>query len=373
MAKCRAIAASDPAVALVLTRITPPRLRVALAHLVDRRLVARSGLHRYIGREAALTPEALTARAVARFRDALQALPGGLPAFLAEGPIGASALRPHRRRSPRHLARGDRRSGHARGGGRDAALLLHDQDQHAAPASAERLQEGAGGLRSRLEAARAGDEARRAGGVRGAPGLRPRPQRAALARRPEGLRGDPRRAPAHAGRARRRRLSRAARARGGAAAADGRVLAEPLPPRVALSPRAGRRVPGHQPPAVAAGVAARPVVGRGLRPGARGAGAAVAVHRRRSQAVDLPVPRRRRDAARRGGLGDPRSCGRTAAGGARSRAASAPGRRCWRSSTTSAPRSPARRRRAPTPSATTPRITSRSTPALPVRPPARPG
>jgi hypothetical protein len=86
MAKCRAIAASDPAVALVLTRITPPRLRVALAHLVDRRLVARSGLRRYIGREAALTPEALTARAVARFRDALQALPGGLPAFLAEGP-----------------------------------------------------------------------------------------------------------------------------------------------------------------------------------------------------------------------------------------------------------------------------------------------
>ena len=87
MAKCRAIAASDPAVALVLTRITPPRLRVALAHLVDRRLVARSGLRRYIGREAALTPEALTARAVARFREALQALPGGLPAFLAEGPV----------------------------------------------------------------------------------------------------------------------------------------------------------------------------------------------------------------------------------------------------------------------------------------------
>ena len=86
MARCRAIAASDPAVALVLTRITPPRLRVALAHLVDRRLVARSGLHRYIGREAALTPEALTARAVARFRDALHALPGGLAAFLAEGP-----------------------------------------------------------------------------------------------------------------------------------------------------------------------------------------------------------------------------------------------------------------------------------------------
>jgi ATP-dependent helicase/nuclease subunit A len=87
LAKCRAIARSDPAMALVLTRITPPRLRVALAHLVDRRLVARSGLHRYIGREAALPLDVVTARAVARFQGALQTLPGGLAAFLAEGPI----------------------------------------------------------------------------------------------------------------------------------------------------------------------------------------------------------------------------------------------------------------------------------------------
>ena len=87
LARCRAIARSDPAMALVLTRITPPRLRVALAHLVDRRLVARSGLHRYIGREAALPLDVLTARAVARFQGALQTLPGGLPAFLAEGPV----------------------------------------------------------------------------------------------------------------------------------------------------------------------------------------------------------------------------------------------------------------------------------------------
>ncbi len=87
LARCRAIAKNDPAMQLVLTRITPPRLRVALAHLVDRRLVARSGLDRYIGREPAVGLEALTARAVVRFQRALQALPGGLPAFLAEGPI----------------------------------------------------------------------------------------------------------------------------------------------------------------------------------------------------------------------------------------------------------------------------------------------
>ncbi|MEO5820251.1 MAG: UvrD-helicase domain-containing protein [Vicinamibacteraceae bacterium] len=87
LARCRAIAKADPAMSLVLTRITPPRLRIALAHLVDRRLVARSGLNRYIGREPAATLEALTSRAVARFGGALQALPGGLAAFLAEGPV----------------------------------------------------------------------------------------------------------------------------------------------------------------------------------------------------------------------------------------------------------------------------------------------
>ena len=47
----------------------------------------------------------------------------------------------------------------------------------------------------------------------------------------------------------------AARAR--PAPADGRVRAEPLPARVALPPRARRRVPGHEPRAVGARVAAR--------------------------------------------------------------------------------------------------------------------
>ena len=48
--------------------------------------------------------------------------------------------------------------------------------------------------------------------------------------------------------------------------ADGRVRAEPLPARVALPPRAGRRVPGHEPRAVGARGAARPGLGRGARP-----------------------------------------------------------------------------------------------------------
>ena len=69
---------------------------------------------------------------------------------------------------------------------------------------------------------------------------------------------------------------------------------EPLPARVALSPPAGRRVPGHQRRAVAPGVAARAVVARGPRRRAGSAARADDLRRRRSQAVDLRLPRRRR-------------------------------------------------------------------------------
>ena len=88
LARCRGVARHDPAMSLALTRVTPPRLRLALTHLIDRRLVVPAGLRRYIGREPDLTPEQLTARAAARFRDALAAIPGGVPAFVAEGPVG---------------------------------------------------------------------------------------------------------------------------------------------------------------------------------------------------------------------------------------------------------------------------------------------
>ena len=78
---------------------------------------------------------------------------------------------------------------------------------------------------------------------------------------------------------------------------DGRVLAEPLPARVALPPRARRRVPGHEPRAVGARVAARSILGRR----ARARHQPVDLHRRRSEAVDLPVPRRRSRRAAGGG------------------------------------------------------------------------
>ena len=77
-------------------------------------------------------------------------------------------------------------------------------------------------------------------------------------------------------------------------APDGGVRAKPLSAGIALSPRAGRRVSGHQPRPVGAGLAARPVVGRRRRADVQRSTAAFDLHRRRSQAVDLRLPRRRR-------------------------------------------------------------------------------
>ena len=161
---------------------------------------------------------------------------------------------------------------------------------------------------------------------------RPRRQRAARARAPARA-GDRRRsvrAPARGARA--ARLRRHARAVRRAARAAGGVRAQPAEAAGALSPPARRRVPGHEPPAVAAHRAADRRLGR--RRGRRRR-ADVDLRRRRSQAVDLPVPPRRGDAARRGGAQDRgASAGPTGPAGDHARA-SAPCRSCWRSSTRS--------------------------------------
>ena len=65
--------------------------------------------------------------------------------------------------------------------------------------------------------------------------------------------------------ARRSRLLRDARPGAVAAGADGRVRAQPVPARGALSPCAARRVPGHEPRAMDARRDAHPIVGRGQR------------------------------------------------------------------------------------------------------------
>ena len=102
--------------------------------------------------------------------------------------------------------------------------------------------------------------------------------------------------------ARGRRLPGRAGARARSARAMDEFTREPLPARGALPPPARRRVPGHEPRAVGARLAPRAVVGRRRRHRAGPAAAAVDLHRRRPQAVDLRVPRRgRRRAARAAG------------------------------------------------------------------------
>ena len=137
-----------------------------------------------------------------------------------------------------------------------------------------------------------------------------------------------------------------AAARTHSARSDGGVRAEPLSPRVALPPRARRRVPGHQPRAVGSHRAADAVVGRGRRPRplrARSSrpSSSSATASSRSTRFETPTCR---CSARRGGIS--RACGPTATSGDRFRAASGRCRRCSRSSTicvTTSRRLPARR------------------------------
>ena len=161
-------------------------------------------------------------------------------------------------------------------------------------------------------------------------GVRARPERRPGARHQADVRDRAVAVPPGARRAVGARLLGRAAARARPAAADGRVLAEPLPARVALPPRAGRRVPGHEPCAVGAGLAAGPVLGRGARP----RHPALDLHRRRPEAVDLPLPRRRgRGAAGGGPLYRGAAAGRQPAAIDRAQLPRAC-RSCWRSSTT---------------------------------------
>lgn len=85
---CRTLAREDPDVALVFAQLGERRLRIGLTSLLDRRLVASEWLHRFQANGARdLTAEVACARAAARLRDVLTSVPGGLPAFLAAGPI----------------------------------------------------------------------------------------------------------------------------------------------------------------------------------------------------------------------------------------------------------------------------------------------
>jgi ATP-dependent helicase/nuclease subunit A len=85
---CRRLAKDDPHVALVLARLPPTRLRESLAQLLDRRLVVRAALDRYLkGAPADLDLERIRERVAQTLIGALTSVRGGLAAFLADGPI----------------------------------------------------------------------------------------------------------------------------------------------------------------------------------------------------------------------------------------------------------------------------------------------
>ena len=84
---CRGLAKDDDDVALVFAQLGERRLRSGLAALVDRRLVAADALRRYLGRvPRQLTAESACRSASSRISDLLNGVPGGLPAFLKDGP-----------------------------------------------------------------------------------------------------------------------------------------------------------------------------------------------------------------------------------------------------------------------------------------------
>ena len=82
-----AIAREDRDVALVLAQLGIGRTRDGLATLVDRRLVARDALDRFLARgPRQLEALQICRDAAAALGDELQAIPGGLAAFLKAGP-----------------------------------------------------------------------------------------------------------------------------------------------------------------------------------------------------------------------------------------------------------------------------------------------
>ena len=86
---CRAVAAEDDDVSLVFAQLGERRLRSGIAALLNRRLVAPQALTRYLARGPRDLTAALACRSAAdRLRRTLRDVPGGLEAFLRDGPVG---------------------------------------------------------------------------------------------------------------------------------------------------------------------------------------------------------------------------------------------------------------------------------------------
>ena len=101
LAACGAVAADDVAVAMVLARLGPGRVRAALAHLLERRLVAPAALQRFLmAGPRGLTADGACRDAAARLARILGGVDGGLERFLADGPAAHPRFRALQRALP---------------------------------------------------------------------------------------------------------------------------------------------------------------------------------------------------------------------------------------------------------------------------------
>ncbi len=84
-----ALAREDPDIALVIAQLGVSRTRAGLASLLDRRLVAEGALDRFLTRGPKnLDAAGVCARAGVQLAEVLDHIPGGLAAFIADGPSG---------------------------------------------------------------------------------------------------------------------------------------------------------------------------------------------------------------------------------------------------------------------------------------------
>ncbi len=108
LAVCGAVAADDLAVAMVLARLGPGRMRTALAHLLERRLVAPAALQRFLMTgPRGLTADGACRQAAARLAQLLAGIEGGLDGFLADGPNAHPRFRALARELPGLAARAE--------------------------------------------------------------------------------------------------------------------------------------------------------------------------------------------------------------------------------------------------------------------------
>jgi ATP-dependent helicase/nuclease subunit A len=83
---CRALARDDEDVGLVFAQLGDRRVRLGLASLLERRLVAPAALGRSVARSPAWTVQAVADRGAAALVEMVRSWPGGFEAFHATGP-----------------------------------------------------------------------------------------------------------------------------------------------------------------------------------------------------------------------------------------------------------------------------------------------